>query len=48
MRGILKSSFLAQFVIGFALGAIGLVTLQPAGATRTLADNIATMAHLGR
>lgn len=36
MRTILKSGFLWQFVGGFALGAIGLVTLQPSEATRNL------------
>lgn len=36
MRTILKSSFLWRFVGGFALGAIGLLTLQPGEATRNL------------
>ena len=48
MRGVLKSSFLCQFAIGFVIGAIGLVTLQPAGATQTLEHNIAAAAHLAR
>ena len=30
MRGIIKSTFLWQFVAGFALGALGMVTLTPA------------------
>ena len=46
MRRVLKSSFLCQFAIGFAIGAIGLVTLQPSGATRMLEHNIATATHL--
>ena len=29
MLNILKSSFLRQFAVGFALGAIGLVALHP-------------------
>jgi hypothetical protein len=48
MRRLLKSSFLCQFGIGFVIGAIGLVTMQPAGATRTLEHNIATATHLAR
>ncbi len=32
MRTILKSSFLWQFAGGFLLGAVGLLTLQPADA----------------
>ena len=30
MRGIIKSTFLWQFAAGFALGALGMVTLTPA------------------
>jgi hypothetical protein len=29
MRGIIKSTFLWQFAAGFALGALGMVTLTP-------------------
>ena len=39
MRGF-KNSFLQQFVGGFLLGAVGLVALQPAEATRNLADRV--------
>ena len=41
MRNILKSSFLWQFGGGFALGAIGLVALQPADARHTLVGHFA-------
>jgi hypothetical protein len=30
MRSIIKSTFLWQFAAGFALGALGMVTLTPA------------------
>ena len=30
MRAFLRSTFLWQFVAGFALGALGMVTLAPA------------------
>jgi hypothetical protein len=33
MKSIIKSSFTWQFLSGFALGAIGLVALQPAQAS---------------
>ena len=33
MRTLLKSSFLWQFVGGFAIGALGLVAVQSADAT---------------
>lgn len=39
MRGF-KNSFLQQFVGGFLLGAVGLVALQPAEATRNLAERM--------
>ena len=48
MRSLGKSGFLWPFVGGFLLGVVGLVTLQPAAATRTLATNLATAAHLTR
>ena len=38
MISFLKSSFVWQFAGGFVLGAIGLVALQPAEATRELAS----------
>ena len=44
----LKSGFLWPFIGGFLLGAVGLVSLQPSDATRTLATNLATAAHLTR
>ena len=44
----LKSGFLWPFVGGFLLGVVGLLTLEPASATRTLATNLASAAHLGR
>ncbi|MDP1028076.1 hypothetical protein Q5H91_12705 [Sphingomonas sp. KR1UV-12] len=36
MLNIIKSSVVWQFAGGFVLGAIGLVALQPADATREL------------
>lgn len=48
MRAVLKSGFLWQVASGFALGAIGLVSLQPPEANRTLADHLATATHLAR
>ena len=48
MRDILKSGFLWQVAGGFVLGAVGLVTLHPAAANRTLADNLASATHLTR
>lgn len=39
MRSIVKSSFLWQFAIGFAIGAVGLVSLEPADARHTLAGH---------
>jgi len=32
MRKVIKSGFFWQFVGGFAIGAVGVVTLQPANA----------------
>ncbi|MEN2793363.1 hypothetical protein ABC974_27335 [Sphingomonas oligophenolica] len=46
MRNIGKSGFVWPFIGGFLLGAIGLVTLEPAAVTRTLVTNVATAAHL--
>jgi hypothetical protein len=37
MRTILKSTFLWQFAAGFALGALGMVTLTPADTFATSA-----------
>jgi hypothetical protein len=37
MRTILKSTFLWQFAAGFALGALGMVTLNPADTFATSA-----------
>jgi len=37
-----KNSFFWQFAGGFALGAVGLLTLQPADAGRLPADYAAT------
>ena len=45
MRTILKSSFFWQFAGGFALGAVGLLTLQPAEATRKLTHHFAFAAQ---
>ena len=45
MRGVIKSSFLWQFVGGFVIGAVGLVTRQPADATQTLTDRVAAVMH---
>ena len=42
MRSIIKSSFFWQFSGGFVLGAIGLLALQPAEATRTFARHFET------
>ena len=39
MRGF-KNSFVQQFAGGFLLGAVALVALQPAEATRTLANRL--------
>ncbi|MES2054606.1 MAG: hypothetical protein V4564_01590 [Pseudomonadota bacterium] len=47
MRSILKSGFLWQFIGGFALGAIGVFTLQPA-ATETPANPVVSAAHIAR
>ena len=41
MRGVLKSGFMWQFVGGFALGAVALVTLHPAETTRVPTTQIA-------
>jgi hypothetical protein len=38
MRKIFRSSFFWQFAGGFAIGAVGVVTLHPAEAT-TVADH---------
>ncbi len=48
MRNVFKTSFGWQFAGGFVLGAVGLITLQPAEATKTLTDHLATAAHLSR
>ncbi|MES1972699.1 MAG: hypothetical protein V4472_09590 [Pseudomonadota bacterium] len=48
MRALVKAGFFWRFAGGFALGAIALLVIQPADATRTLADNLATAAHLSR
>ena len=48
MRSFGKIGFVWPFVAGFALGAIGLVVLEPLAATKTLADNVATAVHLKR
>jgi hypothetical protein len=45
---LFKSSFFWQFAGGFALGAIGLVALQPAEATRTLAEHFMSAPHSQR
>lgn len=34
MRSVLKADFVWQFVGGFALGAVALVVLNPAGSAR--------------
>lgn len=41
---LLKNSFVWQFAGGFLLGAVGLVTFQPAEATRTLTSHFAITA----
>ncbi len=42
MRSVLKSGFLWQFIGGFALGAVALVTLHPvAGARAAMPTHIA-------
>jgi hypothetical protein len=43
MKSLLKSSFLWQFVAGFALGAAGLVALHPANA-----GTVSTPTHVAR
>ena len=48
MRNFGKSGFLWPFIGGFVLGAVGLVTFEPAAVTKTLATNLATAAHLTR
>ena len=45
MRVFMKSTFLWQFAAGFALGALGMVTLTPAN---TFADPFATAQHEAR
>ena len=42
MRSVLKSGFVWQFVAGFAMGAVALVTLHPAEAARTPAPQTAS------
>ncbi len=42
----LKSSFVWQFAGGFVLGAIGLVAMQPAEATREMLGRIAPSHHV--
>ena len=41
MRSIVKSSFIWQFAIGFALGAAGVVSLEPIDARHALAGHFA-------
>jgi hypothetical protein len=48
MRGFLKAGFFWQFAGGFLLGAVMLILFEPATATRTLENNLATAAHLTR
>ena len=48
MRSFAKIGFIWPFVVGFLIGAIGLVALEPLASTRTLADTIATAVHLNR
>lgn len=45
MTRLLKSSFVWQFVAGFAVGAIGIVTLAPADAA---ASPVSAPTHLSR
>ncbi|CUS44099.1 MAG: hypothetical protein V4610_03305 [Pseudomonadota bacterium] len=44
MRAILKEAFFWRFAGGFAIGAIGLLILQPANAAG-LVDNLASVLH---
>ena len=48
MRAFLKAGFFWQFAGGFVLGAVVLLMFEPAAATRTLENNLATAAHLTR
>ena len=48
MRSLLKSRFLWQFAGGFAIGAAGLLAMQPAEATQTLAAHLHIGTHLVR
>ena len=48
MRGFMKAGFFWQFAGGFALGAAALLIFQPADATRTLANHLATATHLAQ
>ena len=43
MRSFIRSSVVWQFAGGFVLGAIGLVALQPADATRELVSHFVPM-----
>lgn len=47
MRTLLKADFVWQFVGGFMLGAIGLVTLQPSDTTQQLVAKVTAVAHIG-
>ena len=46
MRKLLQSSFLWQVAGGFVLGTVGMVALQPADATHTLASRFAPHHHV--
>ena len=48
MRILFKSSFLWQFAGGFALGAVGLVAMQPADARHTLVERLTPSIHVQR
>ncbi|MGY4395157.1 hypothetical protein ACVWZA_000318 [Sphingomonas sp. UYAg733] len=51
MRSILKSGFLWQFIGGFALGAVGVFSFQPANIetpANPIASSITTGAHASR
>jgi hypothetical protein len=51
MRSILKSGFLWQFIGGFALGAVGVFSFQPANIdapANPVASSITTSAHVSR
>ena len=48
MLGIVKSSFFWQVTAGFVLGVVGMVALQPAEATRTLASHFGHSQEVAR